>query len=100
MTTEHQLFRRSKAWQNFRKEMLRTHPYCYFCHSNRSTRIVHHIFNCQTEEEYEDYAYAADRIDYAPVPDFNDDDEEELLDDVAPITNELLNITEVINNAD
>ena len=53
-----------------------------------------------TEEEYEDYAYAADRIDYAPVPDFNDDDEEELLDDVAPITNELLNITEVINNAD
>lgn len=52
--TEHQLFRRSKAWQNFRKEMLNTHPYCAFCHSNRATRTVHHIFNCQTEEEYED----------------------------------------------
>lgn len=52
-----------------------------------------------TEEEYYNYAYASDRIDYDPVPDFDDDDEE-LLDDVAPITDELVNITEVVDNAD
>lgn len=53
-TSQHALFRRTKKWLNFRKYMLKEHPYCAFCGSNRATRTVHHIYDCQTEEEYED----------------------------------------------
>lgn len=58
-----------------------------------------------SEEEYEDYAYSADRADYEPVDDFDEDydveyyDEDELMNDVAPISNELINkIMEVSTN--
>jgi type IV secretion system protein VirD4 len=49
-----------------------------------------------TEEEYQDYVSSADRVDYDPVPDFDDDfdgefDDELLNDDVAPVV-EMLNM--------
>ena len=33
--------------------MLKKHPYCALCGSNRSVRTIHHIYRCETEEEYE-----------------------------------------------
>ena len=52
-TSEHSKFRRTKKWISFRKQMLAENPCCAFCGSKRATRTVHHIYNCKTEEEYE-----------------------------------------------
>lgn len=52
-TSLHARFRRSKEWLSFRKEMLEKHPFCAFCGSKRATRTVHHVYLCETEEEYE-----------------------------------------------
>ncbi len=38
-----------------------------------------------TEEEYLDYTYSADRVDYTPVPDFDEESEDDIYDDVAPV---------------
>lgn len=53
VSTTHSLFRRTKKWTSFRKMMLKENPYCALCGSKRATRTVHHIFDCKTEEEYE-----------------------------------------------
>lgn len=52
-SSEHDRFRRSKVWKDFRKKMIKEHPCCAFCGSKRATRTVHHIYECQTKEEYE-----------------------------------------------
>lgn len=38
-----------------------------------------------TESEYAEYTNSADRINYEPVPDFDDSEPDEILDEVAPI---------------
>lgn len=43
-----------------------------------------------TEEEYRDYTYSSDRADYDPVSDFDDEYDEELYEDIAPIVEELV----------
>lgn len=53
-TSAHAKFRRTKEWRTFHDRMLARHPYCAFCGSNKATRTVHHIYDCQTEAEYED----------------------------------------------
>jgi len=53
-TSEHSSFRRTQKWKNFRKMMLQKYPCCKFCDSKKATRTVHHIYDCATQEEYED----------------------------------------------
>lgn len=45
-----------------------------------------------TEEEYQDYVLSSDRADYEPVPDFDDDVIDDIYDDIAPATAEILEI--------
>lgn len=52
-TSEHARFRRTKKWTQFRKNMLEKYPSCAFCGSKRATKTVHHIYKCETQEEYE-----------------------------------------------
>lgn len=44
-----------------------------------------------TDEEYQNYTVSSDRTDYEPVPDFDEESEDELFNDIAPVV-EVLNM--------